>query len=215
MTLAVRFRGALEVLRGREPFHFPEDAVPSEFRKAAVLIAFWTDGDDVRCALTRRASHLSTHKGQVAFPGGRVDPGESWHHAALREAHEEVGLDPSSVEVIGDLDDAWSGAGHHVVPVVGWIDAPPSLRPSPAEVDEILLPRVSELLRPESLGRQEVTHDGRIYVNRVLSFKGGQVFGLSADMLLEALAWGTGQRPERGRERLQELRAYHPSSKPS
>ncbi len=58
-------------------------------------------------------------------------------------------------------------------------------------------------------------HDGRIYVNRVLSFKGDQVFGLSADMLLEALAWGTGQRPERGRERLQELRAYHPSSKPS
>ena len=132
MTLAVRFRSALEVLRGREPFHFPEDAVPSEFRKAAVLIAFWTDGDDVRCALTRRATHLSSHKGQVAFPGGRVDPGESWHHAALRKAHEEVGLDPRSVEVIGDLDDAWSGAGHHVVPVVSWIDAPPSLRPRPA-----------------------------------------------------------------------------------
>ncbi len=214
MTLAARFRRALEVLRGREPFRFPAAAIPADFRRAAVLIAFWTDGDDLRCALTRRSSHLSSHKGQVAFPGGRVDPGESWHEAALREAHEEVGLDPSSVDVIGDLDDAWSAAGHHIVPVVGFLAEPPQLRASPAEVDEIMLPRVSELLRPESLGRREVERDGRIYVNRVLSFEGGQVFGLSADMLLEALHWGTGQQPERGRERLQELQSFHALSKP-
>jgi 8-oxo-dGTP pyrophosphatase MutT (NUDIX family) len=210
MTLAAGFRSALEVLRGREPFHFPPQAIPGDFRQAAVLITFWPEGNDLRCILTRRTTDLSSHKGQVAFPGGRIDPGESWHDAALREAHEEVGLDPRTVEVIGDLDDAWSGARHHIVPVVGWLEAPPSLRPNPGEVAAILLPRVSELLRPEALGSREVQWNGRTYVNRIVSFEGGQAFGLSADMLLEALAWGTGATPERGPERLQELQSYHP-----
>jgi 8-oxo-dGTP pyrophosphatase MutT (NUDIX family) len=203
------FRSGLEALRGRKPFRFPAEAVPDDFRKAAVLIAFWPDRDDLRCALTRRTQHLSSHKGQVAFPGGRVDPGESFREAALREAHEEVGLDPSSVEVIGDLDDAWSGAGHHIVPVVGWLEAPPRLRPNPAEVAEILLPRVSELLQPHAHSVQKVTRNGRVYVNHVLAFGAHSVFGLSTDLLMEALAWGTGSRPERGPERLEELARYH------
>lgn len=208
--VAERFRESLEVLRARDPFRFPADAIPSSFGRAAVLIAFWPEGDDIRCLLTRRSTSVSTHQGQVAFPGGRVDPGESWREAALREAHEEVGLEPSRVEVIGNLDDAWSGAGHHIVPVVGWLEAPGPLRPNPAEVDEILLPRVSEMLRPEALSDQDVSHRGRIYHNRTLAFGGGEVHGLSTDLLLEALAWGTGERPERGPERLSELRAYHP-----
>jgi 8-oxo-dGTP pyrophosphatase MutT (NUDIX family) len=209
MSRPAGFRRALEVLRERESFRFPADAVPDDFRRAAVLIAFWPDGEDVRCALTRRTMHLSSHKGQVAFPGGRVDPGESWREAALREAHEEVGLDPTHVEVIGDLDDAWSGAGHHLVPVVGWLEAAPELEPNPAEVDEILLPRLSELLRPEAHDVEEVVHDGRRYVNHILNFEGGRVFGLSTDLLMEALAWGRGETPRRGPERLEELHSFH------
>lgn len=173
------------------------------------MIAFWPDGDDVRCALTRRTTRVSSHKGQVAFPGGRLDPGETWRDAALREAFEEVDLAPEAVEVIGDLDDAWSGAGHHIVPVVGWIETAPELRASPAEVDEILLPRVSDLLAPHALSVEEVTHEGRVYVNHTLVWPGGSVFGLSTDLLLEALAWARGERPERGAVRLQELRKFH------
>ena len=202
------FRSGLEVLRDRTPFRFPEEAIPGDFRRAAVLIAFWPDGDDVRCALTRRTTRVSSHKGQVAFPGGRLDPGETWREAALREAWEEVGLEPGRVDVIGDLDDAWSGAGHHVVPVVGWIDERPQLRPSPAEVDEILLPRVSDLVAPHALSVEKVSRNGRVYINHKLVWPGGSVFGLSTDLLLEALAWGRGERPARGPVRLQELKDF-------
>ncbi len=202
------FRRGLEVLRDRSPFRFPGEAIPDDFQQAAVLIAFWPDADDVRCALTRRTTRVSSHKGQVAFPGGRLDPGETWREAALREAWEEVGLEPESVDVIGDLDDAWSGAGHHIVPVVGWVEERPQLRASPAEVDEILLPRVSDLVAPHALSVEEVTHHGRLYINHSLVWPGGSVFGLSTDLLLEALAWARGERPERGPERLQELKDF-------
>ena len=205
------FRDGLEVLRDRQPFRFPADAVPEDFGRAAVLVAFWPEGDDVRCLLTRRSTRLRSHQGQVAFAGGRLDAGETWHEAALREAHEEVGLDPRRVEIIGDLDDAWSGARIHIVPVVGWIDAAPHLTASPAEVDEILLPRLSELLDPAALTYQEVSHEGRVYHNRTLTFESGEVHGLSTDMLIEALDWATGKNPERGPERLSELQAFHPS----
>lgn len=206
---AERFREGLEVLRHRQPFRFPAEHLPEDFGRAAVLIAFWPDGDDVRCLLTRRAATLRSHQGQVAFAGGRLDPGETWREAALREAQEEVGLDPERVEVIGDLDDAWSGARIHIVPVVGWIESEPELTASEAEVDEILLPRVSELLHPGALDHEEIDHNGRVYRNRILRFEGGQVYGLSTDMLIEALDWATGKTPERGPERLLELRSFH------
>jgi 8-oxo-dGTP pyrophosphatase MutT (NUDIX family) len=183
--------------------------VPDDFQRAAVLIAFWAEDADVRCVLTRRSNRVSSHKGQVAFPGGRLDPGESWRDAALREAEEEVGLPPRAVEVIGELDDAWSGAGHHIVPVVAWLASAPRLTASPAEVSEILLPRLSELTAPDALRVEEVTHQGRIYENHILDWPGGSVYGLSTDLLLEALAWGRGDRPERGPERLRDLREYH------
>jgi len=199
------------VLRRREPFRFPASAVPDDFDRAAVLVAFWPEGDDVRCLLTRRAADLRSHQGQVAFPGGRLDPGETWREAALREAWEEVGLDPAAVEVIGDLDDAWSGARIHIVPVVGWLASPPRLEASPAEVAEILTPRLSELLDPGALSHQEVEHRGRIYRNRTLTFEGGEVYGLSTDMLIEAIDWGRGEEPARGPDRLSELQAHHPS----
>jgi 8-oxo-dGTP pyrophosphatase MutT (NUDIX family) len=209
MPNAEDFRARLSSLREREPFRFPSSDIPSEFGRAAVLLPFWVDEGEVRVVLTRRSHRLSSHKGQTAFPGGRVDPGETWVEAALREAHEEVGLDPAAVEVLGALDDAWSGAGHHIVPVVGWLSAPPTLQANPAEVAEILIASVRELLLPESRSEEEFVRNGTRYTTPRLSWRGGDAFGLSADLLLEAIEWGIGGRPSRGPERLRDLHSYH------
>jgi len=203
-----RFRARLRQLRRRERFVFPRESLPRHFRRSAVLIPFWEEAGDVRVLMTRRSSEMSRHAGQVAFPGGLLEGGETWEQAALREAQEEVGIDASLVEVVGSLDDAWSGAGSHLVPVVGWLAAPPALRASPEEVAEILPLRVSLLLEPGAVSKEDVFHRGVRYVNPIVRWPGGQAYGLSADLLLEALEWATGGCLERGPARLAELESF-------
>ncbi len=200
-----RFRA----LGRREPLRFPSDAIPSHFKKSAVLILFWEEEGGLRTLLTRRPSHMSRHAGEIAFAGGLVEAGESFQLAAVREAHEEVGLDPASVEVVGRLDDAWSGSGSLLVSHVGLVPSRPTFSPQPAEVDEILTPDVRDLLRPEARRQQVVDSRGVRYVNEMIDFPGGAVFGLTADLLLEALEWGKGGAPHRGPARLRDLITYH------
>jgi 8-oxo-dGTP pyrophosphatase MutT (NUDIX family) len=208
MRFVADFYAGLSALRSRTPFRLPPEEIPAHFRRSAVLLPFWPVEDDVRVLLTRRSAGLAQHAGQTAFPGGRVHDDETWSQAALREAQEEVGIDPGSVELMGSLDDAWSGAGHHIVPIVGWIETAPPLRANPSEVAELLVASVSELLRPESHGLIEVVHDDVRYENPTLTWQGGDAYGLSADLLLEALAWGMGGRPAPGPTRLENLRSY-------
>ncbi|MBN8528033.1 MAG: CoA pyrophosphatase [Caulobacterales bacterium] len=104
---------------------------------AAVLVPVMAHADGATVLLTRRADSLTSHTGQIAFPGGRLDPGETAVQAALREAWEEVALAPASVEVLG-LGDAYeTGSGFLVTPVVGWVTPPVALAPSPDEVAEL------------------------------------------------------------------------------
>jgi 8-oxo-dGTP pyrophosphatase MutT (NUDIX family) len=204
-------RTSLEALSQRPAFVFPEREVPDDFGRAAVLIAFWPEGDQVHTLLTRRAESLSTQPGQVSFPGGRLDPGESWEAGALREAHEEVGLEPSAVRVMGRLDDAWSGTRNLLVPIVAWLDARPSLVANPAEVSALLDPRLSDLLDEANRSQERVVHRGVEYENRVVAWPGSRVIGLSADLLIESLDFIAGAAPACGPRRLEELRT-HPIS---
>ncbi|MBD3837538.1 CoA pyrophosphatase [Brevundimonas sp.] len=111
--------------------------IAAELRPAAVLVPVIARADGATVLLTRRADTLASHTGQIAFPGGRLDPGEDAVTAALREADEEVAMDPAVVEVLGLSDAYETGTGFLVTPVVGWLHEPPRVTPSPDEVAEV------------------------------------------------------------------------------
>ena len=103
---------------------------------SAVLVALFEEDGEARVVLTRRSTRLRTHRGQVSFPGGRIDSGEDAVAAAVREAHEEIGLEPGLVRPVGYLAQASAfSSGAPITPVVAALGARPVLAPSPAEVD--------------------------------------------------------------------------------
>lgn len=106
-------------------------------KSAAVLIPIVAHAAGPTVLLTRRSDSLNSHSGQIAFPGGRLDPGETAVVAALREANEEIALDPGVVEVLGLSDAYETGTGFLITPVIGWISAPPSVKAQEAEVADI------------------------------------------------------------------------------
>ena len=123
---------------------------------AAVLLALSPveGADDLGLVLVRRPDSMRTHAGQVALPGGAVEPGDrDGIAAALREAQEEVGLDPAEVTVAGTLDSAYIPVSNFdVLPVVGLWDGRSPLRPNPAEVDGVLRPTLRQLADPANHG---------------------------------------------------------------
>jgi 8-oxo-dGTP pyrophosphatase MutT (NUDIX family) len=121
---------------------------------AAVLVPVVL-GAEPSVLLTKRTSHLTKHAGQISFPGGRIDPGDSGPEAAaLREAQEEIGLDTGSVEVLGRLNDHVTGTGYRITPVLAVL--PPGLvyRLSPDEVESIFELPMRVVLDPDAPRRQ-------------------------------------------------------------
>jgi len=110
---------------------------PSELRAAAVLVPLVERSGGLNVLLTRRADTLRRHTGQIAFPGGGIDLGETPWQAALREAHEEVGLEPAMVELAGMSTPFTTLTGYHVTPVVGFVHPDFQARPNPDEVAEV------------------------------------------------------------------------------
>jgi 8-oxo-dGTP pyrophosphatase MutT (NUDIX family) len=136
------------------------EAARADGLAAAVLVPIIMDAAP-RILLTRRADHLRSHAGQVSFPGGRIDPEDaSPEAAALREAWEEVALDPAAVEVIGRLPMHETGTGFVVTPVVGLVRPEVTLRPAAAEVAAILSLRLDLLLDPGQPRRSRVKLKG-------------------------------------------------------
>ena len=118
-------------------------------RPAAVLIALWVRPEGVRVILTKRASHLKHHPGQIAFPGGKVDAGDSGPEAAaLREAFEEIGLAPNRVQVVGVLPNHETVTGFVVTPVLSVVRDDFMPVPEQGEVEEVFSVPLAHVMNP-------------------------------------------------------------------
>ncbi|HET6949178.1 MAG TPA: NUDIX domain-containing protein [Acidimicrobiales bacterium] len=188
-------RAALADLGPARPPMRPPGHVPgSPDRPAAVLAPVYDDGGDAVVILTRRTWGLRIHRGEVSFPGGRVEPGESPVDGARREAYEEIGLDPRTVEVIGELDHLTTvSARSLVVPYVGVLPGRPETRPNPHEVEAVLHVPLHELLDPANFREERWTFPGG-HEQPITFFElvGDTVWGATAALLRQLLGIVTG-----------------------
>lgn len=124
------------------------------FKPAAVLFPVIDRGGDASILLTQRTEKLSSHSGQIALPGGKIDDNETPEQAALREAQEEVGLDPNLVDVLGTFGPYYSGSGYRVSPVVGMVRGEPELTINHDEVAAVFEVPLSFLMDQKNHNRE-------------------------------------------------------------
>lgn len=157
-------------------------------RTSAVLVVLHDGPNGPEVLFTKRSMHLRHHRGEISFPGGRLEPGETPADAALREAWEEVALDPATVTLHAELDHISTVVSQsYIVPVVGSVRERPELRAHDAEVDAILWVPLTELVHPEAF-REELW--GTPLVERPIHFfeiPGETIWGATARMLHQLL----------------------------
>ncbi len=164
------------------------DFNPARARLAAGLLLLFPRGPQAHLVLTVRAGTLERHSGQVSLPGGAIDPGETFERAALREAHEEIGLRTEDVQTLGALtpiDIHVSGFRLH--PIVGITPAPPALRPSDAEVARILEVPLDRLVDPRCVGWKALIREGRSVTAPAFLVEDVEIWGATAMVLAELL----------------------------
>ncbi|MBE8190967.1 MAG: CoA pyrophosphatase [Alphaproteobacteria bacterium] len=152
---------------------------------ASVLMPITTYHSEPHILLTQRASHLQKHSGQVAFPGGKVEADDATPiAAALREAHEEVGLPPAQVEVAGVLDTYETGTGFRILPVVGFIADPFTAIADVNEVAHIFEVPLTLALNADNYKEHKVMWQGKHRRYHALEYQGFNIWGATAGMLL-------------------------------
>lgn len=165
--------------------------MPDAGKRSAVLVPLYVEEGLVKVVLTRRSPALRSHTHEVSFPGGRLDDTDATLlDAALREANEEVGLEPASVRLIGELDRfVTGGSGSLVHPFVGVLDSPPtSLVANPDEVEEILYVALDELLRDEVWREEMWQRSGDAWPVTFFELFGDTVWGATGNMLRQLLS---------------------------
>jgi 8-oxo-dGTP pyrophosphatase MutT (NUDIX family) len=160
---------------------------PAAGDRLAAVLAPLIESPEPSLVFTRRAADLSRHAGEISFPGGLQDPGETLAETALREAREEVDLDPDTVELVGALPAVHTHVSAIlVVPFVGMLASPPALTHSEGEIAEVLTFSIRQLGAVES-AMELARDDGRIWTGWAYELEGSLIWGATGVMLHDLL----------------------------
>jgi len=154
-----------------------------KLKRAAVLIPIVPNGGGWSLLFSRRSANLAAHSGQIAFPGGGVESGEALEAAAVREAHEEVGIASERIELIGRLDDLVTNSGFLVAPFVGIIDERVDYVLQASEVEEVFEVPIEALLRTDQPEVRYVAFRGKSYPAYFYRYERHEIWGLTGRIL--------------------------------
>lgn len=157
--------------------------MPETITPAAVLIAI-TNRAEPGVILTQRRADMRKHPGQVAFPGGKLDPGEDAVQAALREAHEELGIDPAHVRVIGQSDNLITGTGFDITPVLAVVPPDLDLVPNPEEVSAWFEAPLAHVLDPANHVPRETYFSGILRPYIEIMWQDYRIWGATAAIVV-------------------------------
>lgn len=164
------------------------NSLPGQARLSGVLILFYCYQEELHLVLTRRRDDLNNHAGQISFPGGKHEPDETLQETAVREAHEEIGINPGAITILGELTPLYiPPSDFEVHPTVAWYTngQQPAFSPSDAEVAEILEVPLRHLLRPETRVEELWNWRGEKVLVPYFNVDGHKVWGATAMMLSE------------------------------
>lgn len=170
------------------PGHQVYHEVENSCLKAGVLVLFYPREDRLYLVLTRRTDKVDFHKGQISFPGGRLEAGEGLEQAALREAQEELEVDPGSILILGMLTPLYIPPSNYCIyPVVALTESRPDFQPSQIEVAEVLEIPLDHLLNPQNVRREMWTIRGADVEVPFYAFGEHKIWGATAMVLAELL----------------------------
>ncbi len=178
----------IEELRGRLSDPAPSRLPAADVREAAILVPLYVDAGQLWTVLTKRTDRLPHHRNQIAFPGGARETGEDSWTTALRESEEELGITANRVLRIGQLDEAWTPSGFHIIPCVGAVPFPLELEPNSDEIAETFSVPLLEFANPRLIEDRQVVVNGTERMLRIYHVGGRQVWGLTARVLQNLMA---------------------------
>ena len=182
--LADKLRASLRAAPADQPLEGDHAHLRAQASKEAAVLIALTDRAEPGVLLTVRREHLRTHAGQIAFPGGRLEPGETAAEAALREAHEEILLDPSAVELIGSIEPYRTVTGYIITPVLGVIPPDLPLSPHEHEVAELFEAPLDFLLDAANQRLERALLQGHVRRYYEIVWNERRIWGATAGMIV-------------------------------